>query len=211
MRVLEAMETRVGMRNVFIVLAVFLISLPVYRDAYAEDTAPDFVLTDIYGEEFSTADFRGTTVVLTFVATRVITCRMQVFVLNNVSRYFGDEVIVVLIGVSNETLWVGGDTDEQLRQFREDCGFEGIVARDTKGVADDYNVTYVPATFIIDQAGFTRHKHVSATQTGESVLLEELQVVIPEFSSPVILLATVVALTLAVAVINAEGRNKTKI
>jgi peroxiredoxin len=202
-QVLEAMEVRVGVRNASIVLAVFLISLPAYRDAYAEDTAPDFVLTDIDDDKFSLADFRGTTVVLTFVATRVITCKMQVLILNNVSKYFGDDVIIGLIGIGNETLWVGGDTDEQLRQFREDCGFEGIVARDTKGVADDYNVTYVPTTFIIDQAGFIRHKHVSATQTGESVLFEELQVVIPEFSSPLILLATIIALTLAVTVINA--------
>jgi peroxiredoxin len=202
--VLEAMVMRVGRRNAFVVLTVFLISLPVYRDAHAEVTAPDFALTDIKDEKFSLADFRGTTVVLTFVATRVITCKMQVYILVNVSRYFEDDLVIVVVGVSTDTISIGGDTDEQLRQFREDCGLEGVVARDTNGVADDYDVKYVPTTFIIDQAGFIRHKHISATQTGESVLLEELQVIVPEFSSPMILLATIIAVILAVAVINAR-------
>lgn len=186
------------MRNVFAVLAIMLISLPAHKSVYAENLAPDFVLEDIEGEKFSLDDFRGTTVVLTFLATRVITCKMQVFILNNVSKHFGDDVIIVLIGISNETLWVGGDTDEQLRQFRQDCGFEGIVARDTKGVAEDYNVVFIPTTFIVDQAGLIRHRHIGATQTGESILLEELLVVIPEFSSPLILLAIITALTLDV-------------
>jgi len=187
-------------RTVLFVLAVLLVSLSSFWKVYAQQAAPDFTLIDIDGEEFSTVDFRGTTVVLTFVATRVITCKMQVFVLNNISRYFEDDVIIVLIGIGNETLWVGGDTDEQLQQFREDCGFEGIVARDTEGVGDDYNVTYIPTTFIIDQEGYIRQKHVSAVQTGESVLLEELQVIVPEFSSAAILLSVLILSTLAIAV-----------
>ena len=187
-------------RTVLFVLAVLLVSLSSFWKVYAHQAAPDFTLIDIDCKEFSTVDFRGTSVVLTFVATRVITCKMQVFVLNNISRYFEDDVIIILIGIGNETLWVGGDTDEQLQQFREDCGFEGIVARDTKGVADDYNVTYIPTTFIIDQEGYIRQKHVSAVQTGESVLLEELQVIVPEFSSAAILLSVLILSTLAIAV-----------
>jgi len=184
-------------RTVSLVVAILLISLLSFGRVRAQSIAPSFTLTDVDDNEFSVSDFRGTAVVLTFMATRIITCKLQVLILNNVSRYFGDDVAIILVGIGNETLWVGGDTDEQLRQFREDCGFEGIVARDTEGVAGDYNVTYIPTTFIIDQAGFIRHKHVGVTQTGESALLEELQVVVPEFSSPVILLATVMALTLA--------------
>jgi peroxiredoxin len=178
-------------------LAVLLISSYLFSKGYAQNIAPEFTLIDIDGEEFSTADFKGTTVILTFVASRVITCKMQVFVLNNVSKYFGDDVIIVLIGVSNETLWVGGDTDEQLGQFREGCGFEGIVARDTEGVAEQYNVTFVPTTFIIDQEGYIRHKHVGAIQSGSSVLLQELHVVVPEFSSTAILLFALILGTLA--------------
>ena len=187
--------------KVLIVFAVLLISLPSFGRVCAQETAPDFALTDIDGNDFSIADFRGTTVVLTLVSTRVIFCKMQVYILVNVSRYFEDDVVIALIGVSNNTVSIGGDTDEQLREFSEDCGFEGIVARDTKGVAEDYNVTYIPTTFIIDQAGFICHRHVGATQTRESVLLEELLVIIPEFSSPSILLAVIIALTFAVAVI----------
>lgn len=182
------------------ILAVLLISLHSFSKGYAQDAAPEFTLIDIDGEEFSTADFKGTTVILTFVATRVITCKMQVFVLENVSRYFGDDIIIVLIGIGNDILWIGGDTDEQLRQFREDCGFGGIVARDTGGVAEYYNVTFIPTTFIIDQDGYIRNKHVGAIQADESVLLQELHVIVPEFSSTAILLFATILGTLATAV-----------
>ena len=181
-------------------LLILLVSLSLLGRVSAEEVAPDFTLIDVDGNEFSLDDFRGTTVVLTFVATRIITCKTQVFILNNISRCFGDEVIIVLIGINNETLWVGGDTEEQLQHFRDDCGFEGIVARDTEGVTDDYSVTYIPATFIIDQAGYIRYKHFGVVQTGESVLLEELQVIVPEFSATAILLFIMVTSILAVFV-----------
>ena len=175
---------------------------------YAQETVSDFTLTDIDGNEFSLVDFRGTTVVLSFVATRVIFCKMQVYILNNVSRYFGDDVIVILIGISNDTLWVGGDTDEQLRKFKEDCGFEGIVARDAEGVTEDYEVTYLPTTLIIDQYGYLRHKHIGVVQAGEDILIEELWVVIPEFSSNLILLGNLVIVSLIIAMIKSRKNTK---
>ena len=181
-------------------LLILLVSLSLLGRVSAEEVAPDFTLIDVDGNEFSLDDFRGTTVVLTFVATRIITCKTQVFILNNISRCFGDEVIIVLIGINNETLWVGGDTEEQLQHFRDDCGFEGIVARDTEGVTDDYSIAYIPITFIIDQAGYIRHKHFGVVQTGESVLLEELQVIVPEFSATAALFFIIVTSTLAVLV-----------
>ena len=187
------MET---IEKALIVFAVLLISLPSFGRVYAQEIAPDFALTDIDGNDFSIADFRGTTVVLTFVSTRVILCKMQVYILVNVSRYFEDDVVIALIGVSNDTVSIDGDADEQLREFSEDCGFEGIVAKDTEKVAEDYNVTYLPTTFIVDQGGYIRHKHVGVVQTGEDILLGELQVIIPEFSSTTILLSIMVLSTL---------------
>jgi len=187
------MET---IEKALIVFAVLLISLPSFGRVYAQEIAPDFALTDIDGNDFSIADFRGTTVVLTFVSTRVILCKMQVYILVNVSGYFEDDVVIALIGVSNDTVSIDGDADEQLREFSEDCGFEGIVAKDTEEVAEDYNVTYLPTTFIVDQGGYIRHKHVGVVQTGEDILLGELQVIIPEFSSTTILLSIMVLSTL---------------
>jgi len=181
-------------------LLILLVNLSSLGGVSAEEVAPDFTLIDVDGNAFSLADFRGTTVVLTFVATKVITCKTQVFILNNISRYFGDEVIIILIGINNETLWVGGNTEEQLQEFRDDCGFEGIVARDTEGVTDDYSVVYIPTTFIVDQDGYIRHKHVGVVQTDGSVLLEELQVIVPEFSATAILLFIMVTSALAVFV-----------
>ena len=199
---LRSLKTLV--RFAFIAFTASLIILSSLGRIYAQETVSDFTLTDIEGNEFSLVDFRGTTVVLSFVATRIIFCTMQVYILDNVSRYFGDDVIVILIGISNDTLWVGGDTDEQLRKFQEDCGFDGIVARDAEGVTEDYEVAYLPTTLIIDQYGYLRHKHVGVIQTGEDLLLEELWVVIPEFSSSVILLANLAIASLIIAIVKSR-------
>ena len=191
-------------RFAFIAFTASLIILPSLERTYAQETVPDFTLTDIEGNEFSLADFRGTTVVLSFVATRIIFCKMQVRILDNVSRYFGDDVIVILIGISNNTMWVGGDTDEQLQRFKEDCGFEGIVARDTEGVTENYDVAYITTTLIIDQYGYFRHKHIGVVQA--DILIEELWVVIPEFSLNLILLVNLVIVSLVIAMIK-SGKN----
>jgi len=170
-------------KKVSIFFTFLLLSFSLFTKVQAQQTAPYFTLTDVDGNSFSITDFQGKTLVLTFVATRVIFCKLQVNVLVNVSKYFGKDVAMVLIGVSNNTIRIGGDTEEQLKTFREDCGFQGIVARDTAGVTEKYNVTYVPTTFIVDQSGYICHKYVGAVQTGEDVLLNDLLAIVPELSS----------------------------
>ena len=176
----QKIEMRIKTFSIFSTL--ILVSFSLFIKADAQQRAPYFKLTDVDGNSFSISTFQGKTVVLTFIATRVILCKLQVNILVNVSKHFGSDVAILLIGVSNQTIQVGGDTDEQLKSFREECGFEGIVARDIAGVAENYNVTYVPTTFIIDQGGYICYKHVGAVQTSEDVLLE-LDVIVPELSS----------------------------
>lgn len=162
--------------------------------------APAFTLTDVDGHHFSLNDFKGSAVVLTFIATRSIICRVQVNALVNVSRHFEDEVVFILIGVSNNTITIGGDTDDQLRAFRELCNFTGIAARDINGVTESYNVKYIPTTFIIDYGGYIRHRLAGAMDAREHILLEDLTATIPEFSSTAILLMAIVSGTLTIII-----------
>jgi len=204
-------RARMDIRTISIAFAVLLIGLASFGKVSAQEKAPDFTLTDIDGNEFSIADFSGKTVVLSFVATRVVFSKMQVCVLVNVSKSMGDDVAIILIGASTHTLEIGGDTKEELRKFRDDCGFEGVVAADTKGVAEDYNVTYIPTLFIIDQAGYIRHKHLGVVDAREQVLLKELQAIVPEFSSPVILLFVAVSVTLVIVLLNQRAKSDGRI
>lgn len=73
------------------------------------------------------------------------------------------------------------------------------MARDTAGVTEDYNITYLPTTYIIDQNGYIRHKHVGVVDAGETILKKELEIVIPEYSSTVLLLVYMAAATLVVS------------
>lgn len=179
----------------FMFLALCLSSV---WQAFCAEAAPSFTLTDIDGNSFSTSDFRGKVVVLTFVATRFIFCEAQANILMDLYEYFRGDMILLAIGVDAETHPMGGDTDEQLRDFKNNTEFSGRVARDTEGIAIDYNVKYVPTSFIIDQDGYIRHKHVGIVET--QTLLNELQIVIPEFSSVQVVLIFMIAATLTIAV-----------
>ncbi|HEY4674845.1 MAG TPA: TlpA disulfide reductase family protein [Candidatus Bathyarchaeia archaeon] len=175
-------------RFLSIMFALFLIGLSLSGIACAQQTAPNFTLTDVDGAGFSLSNFRGSTVVLSFISTRVIFCKATAYVFVSVSKIFGDEVVFILVGVSSEILAVGGDSEAQLREFRDEVSFEGFVARDTSGVAAAYGVNFVPSTFIIDQTGVVRHKHFGAAELSEQALTAELQAIVPEFSSLLLLL-----------------------
>jgi peroxiredoxin len=170
------------------------------RQVSGAEVAPDFTLTDIDGNGFSIADFKGRVVILTFVATRFLFCETQANIIMAVSDRFQGDLILLAVGVSAETHPLGGDTDAQLQEFKSDTQFSGTVARDTDGVAADYNVTYVPTTFIIDQDGYISHRHVGVVQKED--LVKELQLIIPEFPSGQILLIFIISAAIAVAVID---------
>jgi peroxiredoxin len=189
---------RLGLASLTVLVLITSLSPVMSSQPEVQLPAPSFTLTDVDGHVFSITDFRGTTVVLSFMVARSVFCKMQVKILVNASRYFGDDVVIIVIGADSQTVTIGGDSDEQLREFKQKCNFTGVVARDTNGVAENYNVTYVPMTFIIDQGGFIRHKHVGVVDAGENILLAELSAIVPEFSSPVILLIAMASTTAAI-------------
>ena len=186
-------------QSIITAIAILLIFLPMFNGVFANEV-PDFTLTDIDDNEFSISSFKGKTVMLAFIATRVIFSKMLTFILINVSAQFPNDVITILIDVNNETISIGGDTTEELQKFRDECSFNGVVARDTKTVTKDFNVSYVPTLFIIDQAGYIRYKHVGVASSREPVLIAEMQNVIPEFPSAFIL-PTIFIFTLTAIII----------
>jgi peroxiredoxin len=179
---------------------------PVFAQADVGSQAPDFTLTDIEGQNFSLSEFRGDTVILTFVASRSVICRWQVETLVNISRGFGENVIFVLIGVNGEEFSIGGDTDTDLQELRKMYDFTGIVAGDTDNVAQKYDVLFIPTTFIIDYDGNVRRKHVGALDTRESALLQELPTIIPELPSTSTLLVALILGALAAAICARQAR-----
>jgi len=145
----------------FVTLVLLMCSQVVYGGL-----AIDFTLTDIDGNAFSLSDFRDKVVILDFFARYCTPCRTEMSHLKTVQDEFGSRLVIVSISV-----WVD-DTDENLRQFRDEYDITWIVARDTENLRQKYDVTKLPALFIIDQEGYIGYYHVGLTES--SVLEEEV-------------------------------------
>jgi len=154
-----------------IVLLPFLIG-----HSFAQEIAPDFTLTDIDGVQFSLSDNRRSVVLLDFFATWCNPCIAEIPHLKSLHEEISEDFIIISISVSPET-----DTVQNLQQFRQEHEIDWIIARDTIGIWEDYNVQYIPTLVIIDQEGYIQHKHVGLTD--ESKLREEISEIIPEFGT----------------------------
>jgi len=124
--------------------------------------APDFTLTLMDGGQISLKDLRGQVVVLNFWASWCGPCRLEVPVLEQVWKDYGDEV--AFVGIAHN------DLPEQVRAFVERYGMTFPNGVDINGgIARAYGLTSVPQTFVIDEEGF-----VQAHQMGAIVQAEPL-------------------------------------
>ena len=167
------------------------------RSVTAQEVAPDFTLTDIDEVEFSSSDYRGKVVLLDFFDTMCSPCLEEIPHLQSLYEEFGEDLIIISISVSPSF-----DTVEKLQQFRQEHEIDWIIARDTIGIYDEYDVQYIPTLVIIDQEGYIQHRHVGLTD--ESVLREEIYEIIPEFRTWVSIIFVFLILTV-VAVIHKRG------
>lgn len=129
-----------------------LLCLPV---VYAT-LAPDFTLTDIDGNTFSLSDFRGQVVILEFFATYCGSCIDEIPHLMAIQQTRSLNQAFVIVAVS---IW-DQDTNERLRQFRDEYTIPWILARDTANVRRDYGVSALPTLFVIDQDGYVAYQHI---------------------------------------------------
>ena len=118
----------------------------------------------LYDSDFS--EFRGKVVVVDCFATWCQPCLQEIPHLAQIyEEYSSNEVIVISVGSS-------GDSEIELRQFKEDHSMEWRVARDTVGVFDKYNVQYIPTIVILSQSGavhFQESKVVDASTLSSEV------------------------------------------
>lgn len=131
--------------------------------------APDFILTDIDGNEFTLSLYRGKVVLLDFFATWCTPSVNQFYHLMNLHEEFGEKLVLISISPENETI---------LRDFREAYSINWTIAKDISNVFDMYNVSYTPTVVIIDQYGYIRYRHEGLTE--ESVLKPEIESLLPK-------------------------------
>ena len=139
---------------------LFLIFLVIGVYAAWQSTQPSnggeqsslYTLTDA---QFS--EFRGKIVLIDCFATWCQPCIIEFDHLKEVNdKYNSSEVVVVSVGSS-------GDSVTGLRQFKKDYNMDWLVARDTVGVFNEYNVESIPTLVILDQNGNTHYRNVGVT------------------------------------------------
>lgn len=109
--------------------------------------APDFELTTFEGETFRLSDLRGQVVVLNFWASWCVPCRDEAPILETLWQRYRDQNVVV-VGVAY------ADSQQGSLDFIEEFSISYPNGPDLgTRISEDYRITGVPETFVIDQSG----------------------------------------------------------
>jgi cytochrome c biogenesis protein CcmG/thiol:disulfide interchange protein DsbE len=110
--------------------------------------APDFTLTTFDGQQIRLSDLRGQVVVLNFWASWCAPCREEAPALQSIWENYRDRGVLVL-GVAY------ADDPDDSRAFNAEFGLTYPSGPDIGTVIskDQYHITGVPETFIIDRNG----------------------------------------------------------
>ena len=140
----------------------------------AEVRAPDFVLTDLDGNEHRLSDYRGSTVVLNFWASWCPPCRAELPILSRFADSVAQEVTpksggagnrgVILLGI-NQT--ASETSVRELRRFVSENELSYPVLLDrNNAVFSRYGVRGIPTTYVVGPDGTVTAKRVGVV-TGE--------------------------------------------
>ncbi len=158
--------------RILLYTSLVFFSLLLCSQVVKAETAPEFALINIDGNAFSLGDLRGKIVLLDFFATWCEPCVAEMPHLRAVQNEFREELVVISIGIDPDY-----DTVERLKQFRSGFNITWTLARDTAGVSTRYNVTAIPALYVLDQSGYVKFRHVGLTE--ETVLMMEIGKLLP--------------------------------
>lgn len=140
-----------------IAASVISLMLPVSALATDEgDSAPLFILPDIQQGKpaISLESFRGKTVYVDFWASWCAPCLRSMPLINELySKYRDQDFEVIAINVD--------DPIEDGQDFLLDNSFDYLIAADTDNVVlNEFGVTGMPTSFLIDKEGIVRMVHM---------------------------------------------------
>lgn len=132
--------------------------------AGAQDTAdvqdaPDFTLSDQYGNTHTLSDYKGKIVLLNFWTTWCGFCKEEMPDLEALYKDLGEnQDEVVILGVANprtdDNPYNQDVSQEEVKKFLTDSGYTYPVVMDTTGDTFlDYGISSFPTTFMIDKEG----------------------------------------------------------
>ena len=116
--------------------------------------APDFTLTDQYGETHTLSDYQGQTVFLNFWATWCGPCKMEMPDIQALYEEWDENAgDLVVLGVAGPGIGQEGSA-EDIAAFLEENGYTyPVVMDDTGALFYQYGISAYPTTFMIDTEG----------------------------------------------------------
>ncbi len=116
--------------------------------------APDFTLTDQFGNSHVLSDYKGKTVFLNFWATWCPPCRAEMPEIQEIYEEYGENAEdVIILGIASPNVGNEGSADD-ISAFLEKNGYTYPVVMDTDGVMSyTYGINAYPTTFMIDAEG----------------------------------------------------------
>ena len=120
--------------------------------------APDFTLTDQFGNTHTLSDYEGKVVFLNFWATWCGPCQKEMPEIQELYEDHGgntEDLIVLAVANPRSEEYSGADvTQPEIEQFLSENGYTYPVVMDLTGeVFADYGISAFPTTFMITRAG----------------------------------------------------------
>ncbi len=116
--------------------------------------APDFTLSDQYGNTHTLSDYKGKTIFLNFWATWCPPCRAEMPEIQEIYEEYGENASdVIILGIAGPDYGREGSVEE-ITRFLSENGYTYPVVMDEGGLfAYYYGITAYPTTFMIDKDG----------------------------------------------------------
>lgn len=147
-------KKRLLMRSIILILLIGALGYTLYSNFFVSkekvkegSKAPDFVLTDLEGNEHQLSDYKGKGVFLNFWGTWCKPCEREMPYMDNQYEYYknqGVEVLAVNIAESNIAV--------QSFVNKHDLTFPILLDKDRQ-VLNAYGVGPLPTTFLINPEG----------------------------------------------------------
>ena len=129
--------------------------------------APDFTLTDQYGNEHTLSDYQGKTVFLNFWATWCPPCRSEMPEIQKLYEDYGsNEEDLIVLGIAAPGYGDEGTVEEITEFLNENEYTFPVVMDETSQSFFDYGIRAFPTTFMIDKEGNV-YGYVEGALTGE--------------------------------------------
>jgi len=176
---MDKKQKRFYMRLILLVLMVGVIVFTIYSNLSKEknevlqvgDEAPDFVLTDMNGEQHQLSDYKGQGVFLNFWGTWCKPCEREFPLMDEQYQEVKDEGLQILaVNI--------GESDFAVQKFVDRKGLTFPVLIDhNKSVMETYNINPLPTTFLVNSEG--KIEKIITGEMSEEMIKEYMEQIMP--------------------------------